>query len=81
MRVRERAELLERTNEKPGTVSSWAWSVYFPAEFAVKPGGRIVFTQWHDYDQGLPGHPAPVVLRVLGVGGEERFSLGVRVGP
>jgi hypothetical protein len=77
----ERAELLERTNEKPGTVSSWAWSVYFPAEFAVKPGGRIVFTQWHDYDQGLPGHPAPVVLRVLSVGGEERFSLGVRGGP
>jgi hypothetical protein len=77
----ERAELVERTGETPGTVSSWAWSVYFPAEFAVKSGGRIVFTQWHDYDAGLPGHPAPVVLRVLSVNGEERFSLGVRGGP
>jgi hypothetical protein len=77
----ERTELVERSNELPGTVSSWAWSVYFPAEFAVRPGGRVVFTQWHDYDAGYPPHPAPVVVRVLNVGGQDRFSLGVRGGP
>jgi hypothetical protein len=77
----ERTELVERSNELPGTVSSWAWSVYFPAEFAVRPGGRVVFTQWHDYDAGYAPHPAPVVVRVLNVGGQDRFSLGVRGGP
>jgi hypothetical protein len=73
----ERAELVKRTGERPGTVSAWAWSVFFPAEFAVRPGKRVVFTQWHDFGSG---HPAPVVVRVVSVGGEERFSLGVQGG-
>jgi hypothetical protein len=73
----ERAELVKHTGEKPGTTSVWAWSVYFPAEFAVRPGRRVVFTQWHDYGSG---HPAPVVVRVVSTGGQDRLGLGVTGG-
>ena len=74
----ERAELVKHTGEKPGMTSVWAWSAYFPAEFAVRPGKRVVFTQWHDYGSG---HPAPVVVRVVNVEGEDRLGLGVVGGP
>jgi hypothetical protein len=74
----ERAEVVKHTRvELPGTVSWWAWSAYFPAEFAVRPGGRIVFSQWHDYGSG---HPVPVVIRVESVGGVERFAIRVMGG-
>lgn len=74
----ERAEVVKHTRaELPGTVSWWAWSAYFPAEFAVRPGGRIVFSQWHDYGSG---HPPPVVIRVESVGGVERFAMRVMGG-
>ena len=69
----ERAELVKHAGEKPGMTSVWAWSAYFPAEFAVRPGKRVVFTQWHDYGAG---HPAPVVVRVVNAGGEDRLGLG-----
>ena len=74
----ERAELVKHAGEKPGMTSVWAWSAYFPAEFAVRPGKRVVFTQWHDYGAG---HPAPVVVRVVNAGGEDRLGLGVVGGP
>jgi Polysaccharide lyase len=74
----ERAELVKHAGEKPGTTSVWAWSAYFPPEFAVRPGKRVVFTQWHDYGAG---HPAPVVVRVVSVNGEDRLGLGVLGGP
>jgi Polysaccharide lyase len=74
----ERAELVKHTGEKPGTSSVWAWSAFFPAEFAVRPGKRVVFTQWHDFGAG---HPAPVVIRVVSSGGEDRLGLGVQGGP
>lgn len=73
----ERAELVKHTGERPGMTSVWAWSAYFPAEFAVRPGRRVVFTQWHDYGSG---HPAPVVIRVVSVNGEDRLGLGVQGG-
>ena len=73
----ERAELVKYTGERPGTTSVWAWSAYFPAEFAVRPGKRVVFTQWHDYGSG---HAAPVVVRVVSTGGVERLGLGVTGG-
>ena len=73
----ERAELVKHAGEKPGMTSVWAWSAYFPAEFAVRPGKRVVFTQWHDYGSG---HPAPVVVRVVSTGGVERLGLGVTGG-
>ena len=74
----ERAELVEHTGERPGTTSVWAWSAYFPAEFAVRPGKRVVFTQWHDFGSG---HPAPLVIRVVSTGGVERLGVGVLGGP
>jgi hypothetical protein len=74
----ERSELVKHTGEKPGMTSVWAWSAYFPAAFAVRPGKRVVFTQWHDYGAG---HPAPLVVRVVSAGGVERLGLGVVGGP
>jgi hypothetical protein len=68
---------VKHTGERPGSTSVWAWSAFFPAEFAVRPGRRVVFTQWHDYSSG---HPAPVVVRVVSGGGQERFALGVQGG-
>jgi polysaccharide lyase-like protein len=70
----ERAELVKHTGERPGTTSWWAWSAFFPTEFSVMPGRRVVFTQWHDYGSG---HPAPLVVRVQSLAGVDRFALAV----
>jgi hypothetical protein len=44
----ERAEVYKVTDEQPGTLSVWGWSVYFPRGASSSPNTSWnVFTQWH----------------------------------
>lgn len=71
----ERAEVLKQTGEQAGTVSFWAWSVYFAPGSSSSPGTSWnVFTQWHQ--SGSTG-VQPISFEIANEGNREWLRLRV----
>ncbi|RDI74839.1 Polysaccharide lyase [Gaiella occulta] len=71
----ERAEVLKQTGEQAGTVSFWAWSVYFAPGSSSSPGTSWnVFTQWH---QSGPTGVQPLSFEITNERGREWLRLRV----
>ncbi len=77
----ERAELLRTGFEDEGTESWWAWSTYFPTDFAAEQGSNAwtIFAHWVSIGDPFVGCSPPLVLDVS-ADGKESLRLLVRGG-